>query len=105
MRNIYQGHKEIIQFLRSRGGEAPTGLVVDAFADKVTAERRVIFRNLLKQCARLERNPTTNDGNKAFSAWVLKPEYDKWYRYSRYLERNRVLSEAFSVKYKKLVHK
>ena len=69
--------KEIIQFLRSRGGEAPTGLVVDAFADKVTAERRVIFRNLLKQCARLERNPTTNDGNKAFSAWVLKPEYDK----------------------------
>ena len=69
--------KEIIQFLRSRGGAAPTGLVVDAFADKVTAERRVIFRNLLKQCARLERNPTTNDGNKAFSAWVLKPEYDK----------------------------
>lgn len=69
--------KDIIQFLKSRGGEAPTGLVVDAFADKVTAERRVIFRNLLKQCARLERNPTTNDGSKGFSAWVLKPEYDK----------------------------
>ena len=68
--------KDIIQFLKSRGGEAPTGLVVDAFADKVTAERRVIFRNLLKQCARLERNPTTNDGNKGFSAWVLKSEYD-----------------------------
>ena len=67
--------KEIVNFLKSRGGEAPTGLVVDAFAAKVSSERRIIFRNLLKQCARLQRTPATNDGTKAFSAWVLKSEY------------------------------
>ena len=70
--NLFQ---QIIHFLRSRGGEAPTGLVVDAFADKVSAERRIVFRNLLKQCAKLERNPSTNDGMRGFSAWVLKNEF------------------------------
>ena len=55
--------REICAFLRARpGGRAPTGLVVDAFQDRVDAQKHALFRRLLKVAATLERNPPNASG-------------------------------------------
>lgn len=65
--------RDIIIFLKSRGGRAPTGLVIDAFQDRVRTHQHALFRQLLKLAATLERNPSRREG--AGSSWVLKPEF------------------------------
>ena len=68
--------REICAFLRARpGGRAPTGLVVDAFQDRVDAQKHALFRRLLKVAATLERNPPNASGRGGGSVWALKPEF------------------------------
>jgi DNA excision repair protein ERCC-6 len=66
--------RDIIIFLKSRGGRAPTGLVIDAFQDRIQSHQHALFRQLLKLAATLERNPSRREG--AGSSWVLKPEFN-----------------------------
>jgi DNA excision repair protein ERCC-6 len=66
--------RDIILLLKSRGGRAPTGLVIDAFQDRIQSHQHALFRQLLKLAATLERNASRREG--AGSSWVLKPEFN-----------------------------
>ena len=60
---------QVASFLESRGGSAPSDELVAHFQASVGAAQLPVFRGVLKQVARLQRQP---GGGKA---WVLKPEY------------------------------
>ena len=63
-------------FLRGRpSGRAPSGLVIDAFQDRVGRTRRALFRRLLKVAATLEKNPPDAAGRGGGATWVLKDEF------------------------------
>ncbi|KAK6143955.1 hypothetical protein DH2020_020775 [Rehmannia glutinosa] len=51
-----------------RGGSASSASIVDHFKDRIPSKDLPLFKNLLKEIATLERNPSG-------SYWFLKPEY------------------------------
>ena len=68
--------RDVVAFLRARPeGRAPSGLVVDAFQDRVGPTQHALFRRLLKVAATLEKNPPNAAGAGGGAAWVLKDEF------------------------------
>ena len=68
--------RDVVAFLRARPeGRAPSGLVVDAFQDRVGPTQHALFRRLLKVAATLEKNPPNAAGRGGGAAWVLKDEF------------------------------
>ncbi len=68
--------RDLVAFLRGRpSGRAPSGLVIDAFQDRVGRTRRALFRRLLKVAATLEKNPPDAAGRGGGATWVLKDEF------------------------------
>jgi DNA excision repair protein ERCC-6 len=68
--------RDVVAFLRARpSGRAPSGLVVDAFQDRVGPTQHALFRRLLKVAATLEKNPPNAAGAGGGAAWVLKDEF------------------------------
>ena len=68
--------RDLVAFLRARpSARAPSGLVVDAFQDRVGPTRRALFRRLLKVAATLEKNPPDTAGRGGGATWVLKDEF------------------------------
>ena len=68
--------RDVVAFLRARpSGLAPSGLVVDAFQDRVGPTQHALFRRLLKVAATLEKNPPNAAGAGGGAAWVLKDEF------------------------------
>ena len=67
--------RDVVAFLRARvDGRAPTGLVVDAFQDRLGDSQHALFKRLLKVAATLEKNPPTMGGGGG-TVWVLKEEF------------------------------
>ena len=55
--------RDVVAFLRARPEwRAPSGLVVDAFQDRVGPTQHALFRRLLKVAATLEKNPPNAAG-------------------------------------------
>ncbi|KAK9815514.1 hypothetical protein WJX72_004939 [[Myrmecia] bisecta] len=59
---------QIVSFLESHDGRAPTADVIAHFQSEVGAAQAAIFRQVLQQVAKLQRD---GDGK----VWVLKPEF------------------------------
>ena len=67
--------RDVCAFLRARPGRrAPTGLVVDAFQDRVGAGRERLFRRVLNVAATLERGAPDAAGGRG-ATWTLRPEF------------------------------
>lgn len=60
--------RQICTFIQQRGGKTNSASIVDYFRDRVPSKDLPLFKNLLKEIAILEKNPSG-------SFWVLKPEY------------------------------
>ncbi|KAL8029145.1 hypothetical protein ABFX02_14G209200 [Erythranthe guttata] len=60
--------RQICTFIQRRGGNTSSSSIVDHFKDKIPSKDLPLFKNLLKEIATLEKNPSG-------SYWVLKPEY------------------------------
>ncbi|KAK6120027.1 hypothetical protein DH2020_046228 [Rehmannia glutinosa] len=60
--------RQICTFIQRRGGSASSASIVDNFKDRIPSKDLPLFKNLLKEIATLERNPSG-------SYWFLKPEY------------------------------
>ena len=68
--------RDVVSFLGARPfGRAPTGLVVDAFQDRLESNQHALFRRLLKVAATLEKNPPNAAGRGGGASWVLKEEF------------------------------
>lgn len=62
--------RQICTFLLQRGGRAVSASIVQHFKDRIPSKDLPLFKNLLKEIATLEKNPSG-------SSWVLKPEYQE----------------------------
>ncbi|KAL8146962.1 protein CHROMATIN REMODELING 8 [Apium graveolens] len=60
--------RQICTFLQQRGGRTVSASIVQHFKDRIPSKDLPLFKNLLKEIATLEKNPSG-------SSWVLKPEY------------------------------
>lgn len=60
--------RQICTFIQQRGGKTNSASIVDYFRDRVPSKDLPLFKNLLKEIAVLDKNPSG-------SFWVLKPEY------------------------------
>lgn len=60
--------RQICTFIQQRGGKTNSASIVDHFRDRVPSKDLPLFKNLLKEIATLDKNPSG-------SFWVLKPEY------------------------------
>ena len=60
--------RQICTFIQKRGGSTDSASIVDHFKDRVPPNNLPLFKNLLKEIAKLEKDPNG-------SLWVLKPEY------------------------------
>ncbi|CAN4093234.1 unnamed protein product [Withania somnifera] len=60
--------RQIYTFIQQRGGKTNSASIVDYFRDRVPSKDLPLFKNLLKEIAILEKNPSG-------SFWVLKPQY------------------------------
>ncbi|MCD7461628.1 hypothetical protein HAX54_046700 [Datura stramonium] len=60
--------RQICTFIQQRGGKTNSASIVDYFRDRVPSKDLPLFKNLLKEIAILDKNPSG-------SFWVLKPEY------------------------------
>lgn len=60
--------RQICTFIQQRGGKTNSASIVDYFKDRVPSKDLPLFKNLLKEIAILDKNPSG-------SFWVLKPEY------------------------------
>ncbi len=59
---------QLVSFLESRGGEAPSDVLVDAFQGQVPPARMPLFKALLKRVAVMTKRP-------GGGVWVLRPDY------------------------------
>ncbi|OMP11122.1 SNF2-related protein [Corchorus olitorius] len=62
--------RKICTFMQQRGGSTDSASIVDHFKDRVHSNDLPLFKNLLKEIAKLQKDP-----NGSF--WVLKPEYQQ----------------------------
>lgn len=62
--------RQICTFLQQRGGRTVSASIVQHFKDRIPSKDLPLFKNLLKEIATLEKNPSG-------SSWVLKPEYQE----------------------------
>ncbi|KAL5796503.1 hypothetical protein ACOSQ2_001323 [Xanthoceras sorbifolium] len=60
--------RQICTFIQQRGGSCNSASIVEHFKDRVPPKDMPLFKNLLKEIATLEKDPSG-------SRWVLKPEY------------------------------
>ncbi|XP_022758452.1 protein CHROMATIN REMODELING 8 isoform X2 [Durio zibethinus] len=60
--------RQICTFIQQRGGSTDSASIVDHFKDRIPSNNLPLFKNLLKEIAKLERDPNG-------SLWVLKQEY------------------------------
>ena len=60
--------RQICTFIQQRGGSTDSASIVDHFKDRIPSNNLPLFKNLLKEIAKLEKDPNG-------SRWVLKPEY------------------------------
>lgn len=60
--------RQICTFIQQRGGSTDSSSIVQHFKDRIPSKDLPLFKNLLKEIAKLEE-----DQNGKF--WVLKPEY------------------------------
>ncbi|XVE72915.1 hypothetical protein DITRI_Ditri11bG0076300 [Diplodiscus trichospermus] len=60
--------RQICTFIQQRGGSTDSASIVDHFKDRIPSDNLPLFKNLLKQIAKLEKDPNG-------SLWVLKPEF------------------------------
>ncbi|KAK2648783.1 hypothetical protein Ddye_016272 [Dipteronia dyeriana] len=60
--------RQICTFIQQRGGNCDSASLVEHFKNRVPPKDLPIFKNLLKEIAALEKDPSG-------SRWVLKPEY------------------------------
>ncbi|PRQ25810.1 putative DNA helicase chromatin remodeling SNF2 family [Rosa chinensis] len=60
--------RKICTFLRERGGSTNSATIVQHFKDRIPSKDLPLFKNLLKEIAKLEKTPSG-------SVWVLKPEF------------------------------
>jgi len=61
--------ERIIRFLETCDGQADSQAVIDHFSQHLTARQAPLFRQLLQQVAKLQRNSA---GGKS---WTLRPEF------------------------------
>ncbi|XP_004289961.1 PREDICTED: DNA excision repair protein ERCC-6-like [Fragaria vesca subsp. vesca] len=62
--------RKICTFLEERGGSTNSATIVQHFKDRIPSKDLPLFKNLLKEIAKLEKTPSG-------SVWVLKPEFDQ----------------------------
>ncbi|KAE8708130.1 Protein CHROMATIN REMODELING 8 [Hibiscus syriacus] len=62
--------RRICTFIQQRGGSTDSASIVDHFKDQIPSNNLPLFKNLLKEIAKLEKD-------RNGSRWVLKPEYRK----------------------------
>ncbi|KAE8685042.1 Protein CHROMATIN REMODELING 8 [Hibiscus syriacus] len=62
--------RQICTFIQQRGDSTDSASIVDHFKDRIPSNNLPLFKNLLKEIAKLEKDPNG-------SRWVLKPEYRK----------------------------
>ncbi|KAK8611770.1 hypothetical protein V6N13_131812 [Hibiscus sabdariffa] len=60
--------RQICTFIQQRGGSTDSASIVNHFKDRIPSNNLPLFKNLLKEIAKLEKDPNG-------SRWVLKPEY------------------------------
>ncbi|KAK5813409.1 DNA repair rhp26 [Gossypium arboreum] len=60
--------RQICTFIQQKGGSTDSASIVDHFKDRIPSNNLPLFKNLLKEIAKLEKDPNG-------SRWVLKPEY------------------------------
>ncbi|XWS76234.1 hypothetical protein CRYUN_Cryun01aG0158000 [Craigia yunnanensis] len=60
--------RQICTFIQQRGGSTDSASIVDHFKDRIPSNNLPLFKNLLKEIAKLEKDPNG-------SRWVLKSEY------------------------------
>lgn len=60
--------RQICTFMQQRGGSSNSACIVEHFKDRVPAKDLPLFKNLLKEIATLQKDPSG-------SRWVLKPEF------------------------------
>lgn len=60
--------RQICTFIQQRGGTTDSASIVQHFKDRIPSNDLPLFKNLLKEIAILEKNPSG-------SFWILKPEY------------------------------
>lgn len=62
--------RQISTFLQQKGGRTVSASIVQHFKDRIPSKDLPLFKNLLKEIATLEKNPSG-------SYWVLKQEYQE----------------------------
>ncbi|GLU03662.1 hypothetical protein SLE2022_208500 [Rubroshorea leprosula] len=62
--------RQIHTFIQQRGGSTDSGSIVEHFRDRIPPKDLPLFKNLLKEIAKLEKE-------RNGSRWVLKPEYQQ----------------------------
>lgn len=60
--------RKICTFIQERGGSTNSATIVQNFKDRIPSKDLPLFKNLLKEIAKLEKTPSG-------SVWVLKPEF------------------------------
>ncbi|MBA0763965.1 hypothetical protein Gotri_013354 [Gossypium trilobum] len=60
--------RQICTFIQQKGCSTDSASIVDHFKDRIPSNNLPLFKNLLKEIAKLEKDPNG-------SRWVLKPEY------------------------------
>lgn len=60
--------RQICTFMQQRGGSSNSACIVEHFKDRVPSKDLPLFKNLLKEIATLQKDPSG-------SRWVLKPEF------------------------------
>ena len=61
--------ERLVGFLETCGGQADSHAVIDHFSQHLTARQAPLFRQLLQQVAKLQRNAS---GGKS---WTLRPDF------------------------------
>ncbi|KAM1916805.1 hypothetical protein ACFX13_036481 [Malus domestica] len=62
--------RQICTFIQQRGGSTDSSSIVQHFKDRIPSRDLPLFKNLLKEIAKLEKNQNG-------AVWVLKPEFDR----------------------------
>lgn len=62
--------RKICTFIQQRGGSTGSASIVNHFKDRIPPNNLPLFKNLLKEIAKLEKGPNGTH-------WVLKPEYQE----------------------------
>lgn len=61
--------RQICTFIQQRGGSTDSSSIVQHFKDRIPSKDLPLFKNLLKEIAKLEKTPNG-------ALWILKPEFD-----------------------------